>query len=87
MASLFSGFRNYNVRNCVTKIIRMRFLVWVLESLISSPSSDGFNSTSDQNIHPGSKTALLAVFRWLMEGNTCHSKDIRLIPEDSAFMT
>lgn len=65
----------------------MCFLVWDLESLMSSPSADRFNSTSDQNTHPGSKTALLAVFRWLMEGNTCHSKDISLIPEDSAFMT
>lgn len=54
---------------------------------MSSPSADRFNFTSDQNIHPGSKTALLAVFQWLMEGNMCHSKDISLISEDSAFMT
>lgn len=59
MASLFSGFCDYNVRNCVKKIIRMCFLLWDLESLMSSPSADRFNSTSDQNTHLGSKTAHL----------------------------
>lgn len=59
MASLFLRFCSYNVRNCVTKIIRLCFLLWDLESLMSSPSADRFNSTSDQNTYLGSKTARL----------------------------